>query len=79
MIGSVSCAPRSEPALMLSLCELQQRIFTDLWRTRLSRRRMIWLFPTPSPSPPVNKLDRRHTGILKQLLTGRGGDGGGAK
>ncbi len=30
----------------------------DLKRTRLSRRRIIWLLPHPIPSP-VSKLDRK--------------------
>ncbi len=30
-----------------------QRVLDNLWRTRLSRRRMIWLLPSPSP---VSKL-----------------------
>ncbi len=28
-----------------------QRVFNDLWRTRLSRCRMIWLIPNPPPHP----------------------------
>jgi hypothetical protein len=45
-----------------------------------SRRRMIWLLPHHLPLPfPVSKLDRRHTGRLKdkQLADGRGGGGWG--
>jgi hypothetical protein len=33
-----------------------QRVLNDLWKTRLSRRRMIWLL-----SSHVSKLDRRRT------------------
>ncbi len=34
-----------------------QRVLNDLWRTRLSRCRMIWfLTPHPSPTSPVSKL-----------------------
>ncbi len=33
-----------------------QRVLNDLWRTRLSCRRMIWLLPRPLPPSPVNKL-----------------------
>jgi hypothetical protein len=33
-----------------------QRVLNDLQRTRLCRRRLIWLLPHPLP-PPVNMLD----------------------
>ncbi len=51
-----------------------QRVLNDLWKTRLSRRRMIWFLPTPV------KLDRRRTGRLRKrdnLLTGEERQGGG--
>jgi hypothetical protein len=40
-----------------------RRVLNDLLRTRLSRRRNIWLFPYSSP---VSKLDRRYTGRLRK-------------
>jgi hypothetical protein len=53
-----------------------QRVLNDSYRTRLSRRRMIWLLPHPSP---VSKLDRRHTGRLwkRDNLPTWGWEGGG--
>jgi hypothetical protein len=45
-----------------------QRVLNDLWKTRLSRRRLIWFLPTP-----VSELDRRYKGRLRKrdnLLTG---------
>ncbi len=36
------------------------RVLNDLWRARLSRRRMIWLLPHPSHSP-VSKLSLLYT------------------
>jgi hypothetical protein len=44
------------------------RVLNDLWRTRLTRCRMIWLHPPPRPC----MLNRRHTGRLRKrdnLLT----------
>ncbi len=43
----------------LLLDTLCQRVLNDLWRTRLSRRRMIWLLPHPLPHPlppPISKF-----------------------
>jgi hypothetical protein len=56
---------------------MAQKVGNDLWRTRLSRRHMVWLLPHLLP-PPFSKLDRRHTGRLSKrdnLLTGLGGGG----
>ncbi len=47
-----------------------QRVLNNLQRPRFSRRRMIWLLPSP--------LDRRDTGRVRKrdnLLTGEGGRG----
>jgi hypothetical protein len=58
-----------------------QRVLNDLWRTRLSRRRMIWLLAHPLTSP-VRKLDRRYTGSLRRetiCIRERGEGEGGAK
>jgi hypothetical protein len=53
---------------------LKQRVLNDLQRTRLCCFSMIWLLP---PSP-VSKLDRRHTGRLRERqLAGVGGRGWG--
>jgi hypothetical protein len=43
-------------------------VFRNLHRTRLSRRRMIWLLPHPPPSPVtvVRKHDWWHTGRLRK-------------
>jgi hypothetical protein len=44
--------------------------------------RMIWLAPPqppPHPLPPDNKLERRHTGILRNQDNLPTGEGGGAK
>jgi hypothetical protein len=51
-----------------------QRVLNTLWRTRLSRFRLIWLLPHYPPSF-VSKLDRRHTGRLRKRdnLLARGG------
>ncbi len=71
------------PPLLLLLVRLRskQRVLKDLWRTRPTRRRIIWLLLHPRPPPyPVSKLYRWHTGRLRKrdnLLTG--GEGGGAK
>ncbi len=62
---------------MFLLCQLSrtQRVLNDLLKTRLSRRRMILLPPTLSPTrppSPVSKLGGRHTGRLRKrdnLLT----------
>ncbi len=50
----------------------------DIERARLSRGRMLWLLAHPFPPSPVSKLDRRHTGRLRNrdnLLSGEGGKG----
>jgi hypothetical protein len=57
------------------LCRQQynQRVLNNLWRTRLSLRRMLCL-------SPVRKLDGRHTGRPKKgdnLLLGEGEQRGG--
>jgi hypothetical protein len=43
-----------------------QRVLNDLYRTRLSLHRMIWLLPHPVPPFPVSELERRHTGRLRK-------------
>jgi hypothetical protein len=51
---------------------LKQRVLNDLQWIRLCCFSMLWLLP---PSP-VNKLDRRHTGRLRERqLAGVGGRG----
>jgi hypothetical protein len=32
--------------------DIKQRVLKDLYKTKLSRCRMIWLLPNPSPTPP---------------------------
>ncbi len=52
----------------------KQRVL-NVQRTRLSRRRMIWVPPSPSLPSPVSKIDQRHTGRPRkreQLPDGRG-------
>jgi hypothetical protein len=64
--------------LLSSYVYIQRVLLNDLWRTRRSRRPIIWLHPHPYPHSSVSKLDRRHLG--DSLLTGEGkGKGGGAK
>jgi hypothetical protein len=50
-----------------------QIVVNDLYRTRLSCRRMIWLLPHPLPSP-VSKLERdtQETEKERQYADGRG-------
>jgi hypothetical protein len=45
-----------------------QRVLNDLWMTRLSRCRVVWLLHHPLSLPPstVSKLERRHTGRLRK-------------
>jgi hypothetical protein len=50
-----------------------QRELYDLWRTRLSRRRRIWLLPNPHPIPSRLPVCRGYTDRRG------GGGGGGAK
>jgi hypothetical protein len=61
---------------LLLLDGLKQRVLNDLWRARLSRRRIIWLLG--HPSPPINKFNRRHTGRLRKRtnFTRKRGEGG---
>jgi hypothetical protein len=50
-----------------------QRVLNNLWKTRLTRCRMIWLLPAL-----VSVLDRRNTGRLRKrdnLLTAKWGEG----
>jgi hypothetical protein len=52
-----------------------QRVMNDLQRSRLSSRRMIWLL-SPSPPPPVSKLDGQHVEKMRKrdnMLMGEGG------
>ncbi len=52
----------------------KQRALKDLWRTMLSPRRIQYIGSSPLSTSPVTKLDRRHTGKLRNnLLTGEGG------
>jgi hypothetical protein len=57
-----------------------QRVLNDLWRIRLSRRRLNWFLLHLLPTPlPVCKFDRRHTERLSKRynsLTGAWGGGG---
>ncbi len=57
-----------------------QRVLNDIWRTRLSRRRVIWLLPHPFPPlPAVSWIgDTQEDWEMRQLADGRGG-GEGAK
>ncbi len=53
---------------------MHQRVLYDLWRTRLSRCRMIWL-PPPTPSPPLPSLSQ--SSFLSPVQFTDGGRGGG--
>jgi hypothetical protein len=46
-----------------------QRVLNNLWRTRLSRRRMIWLLPFPSPVSSASCLS---FSVLREM--GGGGE-----
>ncbi len=52
--------------LMTFMSSTEEIVRNWLWS------RTIWLFSILSPPPPVSKLYRRETGILKQLADGRG-------
>ncbi len=55
-----------------------QSVQNDLKRTRLSRRRMIWLLPFSPPLPSASCLSWLSLPVyrLPKLLTGGGGGGG---
>ncbi len=57
-----------------------QRVLNDLWRTRLSRRPLIWLFPCPFLVSKLDQATHRKTEQERQLADGRlGGCCRGAK
>ncbi len=48
---------------------LYKRVLNDIWRTKISRGRMIWLLAHPHSPSPISKLDQRHTGRLRKRKT----------
>jgi hypothetical protein len=62
---------------MVYLNKINLRLLNDLQRTRLSRGRIIRLLanPIPNPLPSVSSTHRKAE-KKRQLLNGRGGEGG---
>jgi hypothetical protein len=54
-------------------------VLNDLWRTRLSRRRMILFLSYPLSRQLAGPTTHRKTEKERKLANGRGGDGGGDK